>query len=329
MVLNLTINKIKRNENIPNIPAQFNRFQDLNLQFLEIPKKLKKNVPIILLNTKVPKHQHSEPRRTRSPSLSDVGSGKDEVLELGNNESNDEKNNDNTSNISIQTDDENLLTELNEDKKDKILPDNEQPSEENPPRTIPEDETNEEQGDNVMSAYEEKEEYLLKFRILRRTYPNIDVPEFTEYSDLETMKKSYDRTLRDLSFDDNLDTYRTYLKMGFLGVEFVCTRGIGIDMTGFASSQITSMNKYDKLLIELGEKNYASWGSNFPVEVRLLGTVLIQAMLFYITRMIGAKIGDIFRVNPQNRESQQEQQSHRMKGPSISPEDIKNMNNRP
>ena len=43
------------------------------------------------------------------------------------------------------------------------------------------------------------------------------------------------------------------------------------------------MNKYEHLLIELGEKNYVPEGSKWPVEIRLLFTIVINAAIFIIT----------------------------------------------
>ena len=96
------------------------------------------------------------------------------------------------------------------------------------------------------------------------------------------MKTSYKRTIRELHLDDSVQSYRTYLTYGFIGMEFICTQWIGIDMSGFTKQQMSMMSRYNTLLIELGEKSYSRWGANIPVELRLIGTILMSAGMFYL-----------------------------------------------
>jgi hypothetical protein len=103
-----------------------------------------------------------------------------------------------------------------------------------------------------------------------------------------------------MALDDNVDTYRTYLFGSWLAIEFVCTQWIGIDLSGFTKYQSLMLHKYDKLLIELGEKSRKSWGANLPVEVRLVGLVLFQAGVFYLIKVVAGKFGcsvaDLFSI---------------------------------
>ena len=64
-------------------------------------------------------------------------------------------------------------------------------------------------------------------------------------------------------------------------------------MTGFAQSQLVNMNKYDALLIELGEKHYIPSGSQWPVEVRLLGLIFMQTALFIISKQFLGGFGNM------------------------------------
>lgn len=137
----------------------------------------------------------------------------------------------------------------------------------------------------------QKEEYLWRFRILKKKYKNADIPTFNEHSDFNMMKLTYDRTVKELYLDDSVDNYRTYLMGGFVLTEWVCTQWADIDLEGFAKQQRRMMPKYDRLIIELGEKSYSTWGSNIPVEVRLIGLVLFNAAIFYIGKIVALKYG--------------------------------------
>lgn len=192
----------------------------------------------------------------------------------------------------------------------------------------------------------EKEEYIWRFRILKKQYgkhATIEIPSWNEHSDLHMMKTSYERTIRELYLDDAVETYKTYLIGGWIVMEYVCTQIIGIDLRGFTVYQIKIMYKYERMLIELGEKSYTRWGMNLPVEVRLIGMILFQAGIFYLAKIISDKFGsnlaEIFRGftgqpppgtdnsngnNKENNDNEEiENDGKKMKGPKIRAEDIR------
>lgn len=190
---------------------------------------------------------------------------------------------------------------------------------------------------------QEREEYIWRFKIMKKKYRNRNIPEFNEHDDLEMMKTTYQRSLKEISLDENVDSYRMYLQFGFMGMEYVATQWLGIDLTGFAKQQMASMHKYDSLLIELGEKSQSRWLSNLPVEVRLIGFIIIQAGIFYVGKMIAGNVNegvaDFFRgmmgQSPQSASTgvpgpagaggAADAPKKKMRGPSIKAEDIKKM----
>ena len=158
-----------------------------------------------------------------------------------------------------------------------------------------------------------KRELLFKFELLKRSYKNTTIPEFTIHSDYKTMLRSYETVVKQVNVDSNIENYKSYLVTGFYIVEYVLGYWLKFDMQDFTKQQILNMNKYEHLLIELGEKSYVPEGSKWPVEVRLLFTIVINAAIFIITKMVMKKVGSNLFGMMDN--SQPEQPKRKMRGP--------------
>ena len=173
-----------------------------------------------------------------------------------------------------------------------------------------------------------KRELLFKFELLKKYYKGADIPEFSVHSDYQTMSKSYEMAVRRLSLDSSVESYKTYLIFGFMGVEFVMGKWLKLDMQGFSQQQISNMHTYEKLLVELGEKTYVPGDSKWPVEVRLLFTVVIQAALFIMGKVMMKKTGTSVMSMMSNFTKgatdtpSVKKDKKKMKGPSINLDDI-------
>jgi len=179
-----------------------------------------------------------------------------------------------------------------------------------------------------------KRELMFKIELLKKSYPNALIPEFSIHSDYLTMKKTYDSTVRRLSLDSSVDSYKTYLIGGFMVCEFVLGNYLGFDMQGFTQQQILTMNSYEKLLIELGEKSYMPQGSKWPVEVRLLFMIIMNAVLFIVSKMIMKKTGSnlIGMINGMNSAAHTQANNinkKKMKPPNINLDEIPEVNELP
>ncbi len=194
----------------------------------------------------------------------------------------------------------------------------------------------EEEEDEEERERREKADLLFSFMVLRRKYKNVEIPEFTEHSDITTMRRVYEQIIRRVSLDSSVDNYKQYLVGGFMVLEWVSTNWMGIDLSGFTQQQIKMMNRYERLLIELGEKNYSTMGSRFPVEVRLIFFVIFNAGLFYVQKMIFAGGGggtDILNtlfggpVDTQQAQPAPRRRRQAMRGPTITPHEVEELNN--
>lgn len=136
-----------------------------------------------------------------------------------------------------------------------------------------------------------KREMLFKFDLLKKSYPKASFPSFTIYDDLTIIQNSYNDTLRMLSLDSSVENYKTYLTFVFMGLEWALGKWLKLEMDGYTAQQLSQMHKYEKLLLELGEKNYVPSGKQWPVEVRLLIIVLINTAFFVISKSIFRSAG--------------------------------------
>ena len=177
---------------------------------------------------------------------------------------------------------------------------------------------------------DKKREMLFKFDLLKKSYKEAEVPDFSIHTDYKTMQQTYDNTIKSLSVDNTVESYKTYLIGGFMGVEYILGSFFKFDMKGFTQHQIMNMNNYERLLIELGEKSYVPTESDWPVEVRLLIMILIQAAVFVLGKVIMNKTGSnvlsmfnsLGAMGGGGGGGEKTTQKRKMKGPEIDLDDI-------
>ena len=170
---------------------------------------------------------------------------------------------------------------------------------------------------------DKKREILFKFDLLKKSYGEDKVPDLTIHTDLQTLEKTYESTVRRLSLESTVDNYKQYLTYGFMLVEFVFGNWLGFDMQGFTQQQLVSMSSYDKLLIELGEKSYVPDGSSkWPVEIRLLFLIIMNAAFFIVSKMVMKTTGANLMNMMNTANKSQPKKKRKMKGPNIDLDDI-------
>jgi hypothetical protein len=132
-----------------------------------------------------------------------------------------------------------------------------------------------------------KRELLFRFDILKKSYKEAVIPEFSEYTDITTMEQVYEDTVRKVGLDSKVEGYKKFLTMGFFGIEFLFSNIFKVDMSGFAKQQLSSMNSYERILIELGERAMIEKSkSQWPAEIRLLFTIVMNAVIFLLMKNV-------------------------------------------
>ncbi len=136
-----------------------------------------------------------------------------------------------------------------------------------------------------------KRDILFRFDILKKSYKNVNIPDFNMYSDIKTMENTYQMTLRQVRLDSQVSNYKTYIMAFFMIVEFVLGKFMKFDMEGYSQFQMASMNSYEKLLFELGEKSIEKMKTQMAVEFRLIGLFVVQTVIFLIAKKLMKSTG--------------------------------------
>jgi hypothetical protein len=315
----IKVNRIYRSDPIPDIPPTFPPLDNLHLEMIENKKKLKKSLPLIPPSKPVTALPDDKPQKKEKEDKKDEDEEDEETEEFD-----------------LDDEEAEMMDELG-DSSSKKTKSSSGKTESKSKTSSSEEETPEEE-EKEHDPYagltpeqiekKKKDKYLWKFHKLRKGYHNPDsekLPSFNEHSDLYTMKTVYKRTVREINLERNISSYRMWLAGGCTAMEWVMTNWMGIDIGGFSSQQAKNMDQYDHLLIELGEREYNSWGSSLPVEVRLIGMVLLQAVFFYIGKKMadsGEEQNSFFSMFQPQQQPQAEEPKKKMKGPRIKPEDL-------
>jgi hypothetical protein len=134
--------------------------------------------------------------------------------------------------------------------------------------------------------------FITKFGMLREGWPSMYIPILDSGVTLRQIHAMYNHFVSQIHIQQSADGYKQWMVVMWYGIEVLGTRA-GLNMNGYAKSQMSSMSKYERLLIELGENKYKETAalsggvvqaSSWPVEMRLLGVALLNALIFVIVR---------------------------------------------
>jgi hypothetical protein len=136
-----------------------------------------------------------------------------------------------------------------------------------------------------------RRKFKAQFLILHDTWGN-NIPEIDKNMSLYELHELYETYIKNIHIKDSSGKYKVYLIIMWLIIELACTK-MGLHIQGYTMSQFKSMNKYERLLLELGEKNYKtshSEMSDWPVEMNILFMALVNAVTFIVIKMLSEYI---------------------------------------
>lgn len=130
-----------------------------------------------------------------------------------------------------------------------------------------------------------------KLQTLKMRFKDVTIPPNINEISWREVRKIFYIQLDRVSIGKNVDSYKLIMIVLFFIVEFVGKK-LKLDIAGFTIHSCKSLHRYNRLLIELGEKEYSSFGENWPVEVRLGIMVLVNAIIFVIAKKIFKHTGN-------------------------------------
>lgn len=145
-----------------------------------------------------------------------------------------------------------------------------------------------------LSSYEAatvRAEFRISYGKLRRAFPMMLIPDFDDRLPLAEIWIGYERYVRQVYAEQSAHSYRNYLVIGLCVMELGLIK-LGLPADGLVLSHIESISTYDRLLIELGERNWSSHGGQWPLELRIGMVVLINSGVFIVMKYLTNWMGE-------------------------------------
>ena len=143
----------------------------------------------------------------------------------------------------------------------------------------------------------QKRNLIFKLQILNEKYPNQKIAvDLT--NTLDEIQAYHKYRLSYIKGQIGCTNYKKYLVVIFLVIEFVLKKYTSIDMTGFTQNQMDSIETYDEILIELGEKYSMSddKDSSIGVEIRFMILVVFNTAIFIFSKTVLSDPLSIFKM---------------------------------
>lgn len=142
----------------------------------------------------------------------------------------------------------------------------------------------------IMQQREFRSDFASKFRVLSSNFSEWEIPVFDPDTSLHTIHDLYESRVKTVVCQQNCAEWKQGLAIYFLGLESVGKFVFGIDTTGYANAQFLAIEKYDKMLVEMGERPYLEGFSKWPVEARIVIASIVQMIIFIVSKLLCDKL---------------------------------------
>lgn len=134
------------------------------------------------------------------------------------------------------------------------------------------------------------ETFKSKFQNLKLNYPEHGI-EFPQGKSLNKVHDTYHSIIKSIYVNMNLGQLQLGYIIVLMAIEFVCVKAFNIPLAGFTKLELKRMHRYNQLMVELGENLYSVGSGSWPIEWRILGTLLMNIVIFIALKFLSGYVG--------------------------------------
>jgi hypothetical protein len=134
------------------------------------------------------------------------------------------------------------------------------------------------------------ESFKNKFQALSLNYPDRGIT-FPEGKSLNKIHDAYHSIIKSIYVNMNLGQIQLGYIIVLMAIEFVCVKAFNIPLAGFTKMELKRMHRYNQLMVELGETFYSTGGAEWPIEWRILGTLVMNIVIFISLKFLAQYVG--------------------------------------
>jgi len=134
------------------------------------------------------------------------------------------------------------------------------------------------------------ETFKSKFQNLKLNYPEHGI-EYPEGKSLNKIHDTYHSIIKSIYVNMNLGQLQLGYIIVLMAIEFVCVKAFNVPLAGFTKMELKRMHRYNQLMVELGENLYSVGSGSWPIEWRILGTLLMNIVIFIALKFLATYVG--------------------------------------